>query len=150
MAVIDQSSLVVLQCAQALNDLACQTLPVRAWTEVDLTMVQLKAIFVLQGESSLSVGHLARILAISEPAASMLVDRLQDAELAARERDPHDKRKTRVVPTAKARELAECLVRVKEERMAQWLGQMSDADLRALLQGTRALVTAVAAVSSEH
>jgi DNA-binding MarR family transcriptional regulator len=147
--VTDQASLLVTQCTQALNDLADQTLPVRAWTELDLTMVQLKAIFVLQREGSLSVGHLARILAISEPAASMLVDRLHDAELAERERDPRDKRKTRVVPTAKAGELAECLVRVKEERLARWLGHMSDTDLRALLQGTRALVAAVSAVSPE-
>jgi DNA-binding MarR family transcriptional regulator len=138
----------VAQCLQALRNLACQTQPpVGVWSELDLTMSQLKAVFALNGEGSMSVGHLAHVLAISEPSASVLVDRLQGAELALREADPHDKRKIRVVPTAKAIELSERLMRVKEELMAQWLERLSDDDLRALLRGAEALLEAAVSLS---
>jgi DNA-binding MarR family transcriptional regulator len=145
------------QCLAVMGSLAHQAQRPQAcvWSELDLTMSQLKAVFAITGEGSMSVGHLAHTLAISEPAASLLVDRLEAAELALRESDPSDKRKTRVVPTARASELSERLLQVKEERLAQWLDRLSDADLRALLRGMRALCSAAteaqfAAVPQEH
>ena len=94
----------VAECLEVMGNLArhVQRPQACAWSELDLSMGQLKAVFAITGDGPLSVGHLAHLLAISEPAASVLVDRLQEADLAARERDPADKRKTRVVPTAKA------------------------------------------------
>jgi DNA-binding MarR family transcriptional regulator len=140
----------VAQCMEVLRNLACQTQPqAGVWSELDLTMSQLKAVIALNGEGSMSVGHLAHVLAISEPAASVLVDRLEGAELALRECDPHDRRKIRVVPTAKARELSERLLRVKEELMAQWLERLSEDDLRALLRGTEALLDAAVSLSCD-
>jgi DNA-binding MarR family transcriptional regulator len=138
------------QCLEAILGLARQVQRPQSclWSELDLSMGQLKAVFALVGDGPLSVGHLAHLLAISEPAASVLVDRLEDAELAARERDPADKRKTRVVPTAKALALSERLLQVKEEHLGLWLDRLADADLRALLQGLTALVSAAAAESA--
>jgi DNA-binding MarR family transcriptional regulator len=134
------------ECLEAMVGLARQVQRPQAclWSELELSMGQLKAVFALTGDGPLSVGHLAHLLAISEPAASVLVDRLQDAQLAARERDPADKRKTRVVPTAKAVALSERLLQVKEERLGLWLDRLADADLRALLQGLTALAAAAA------
>jgi DNA-binding MarR family transcriptional regulator len=140
----------VVECTQVLHHLADQTQPQRGvWSELDLTMIQLKALFALKAQGFMPVGQLARMLAISEPAASMLVGRLEGSGLALRESDPQDRRRTRVVPTAKAIELAEHLLRVKEERMVQWLDEMTDADLRALAQGTRALVAAINSFSAK-
>lgn len=138
------------QCLDAILGLARRVQRPQAclWSELDLSMGQLKAVFAITGDGPLSVGHLAHLLAISEPAASVLVDRLQEADLAARERDPADKRKTRVVPTAKAVALSERLLQVKEERLGLWLDRLADADLRALLQGLTALVSAAAAESA--
>jgi DNA-binding MarR family transcriptional regulator len=136
----------VAECLEVMGNLArhVQRPQACAWSELDLSMGQLKAVFAITGDGPLSVGHLAHLLAISEPAASVLVDRLQEADLAARERDPADKRKTRVLPTAKAVELSERLLQVKEERLAQWLERLTDADLRALLRGLSALAAAAA------
>jgi DNA-binding MarR family transcriptional regulator len=137
----------VAECLEVMGNLArhVQRPQACAWSELDLSMGQLKAVFAITGDGPLSVGHLAHLLAISEPAASVLVDRLQEADLAARERDPADKRKTRVLPTAKAVELSERLLQVKEERLAQWLERLTDADLRALLRGLSALAAAATA-----
>ena len=136
----------VAECLEVMGNLArhVQRPQACAWSELDLSMGQLKAVFAITGDGPLSVGHLAHLLAISEPAASVLVDRLQEADLAARERDPADKRKTRVVPTAKAVALSERLLQVKEERLGLWLDRLADADLRALLRG----LTALAAVAA--
>lgn len=138
------------ECLEAMVGLARQVQRPQAclWSELDLSMGQLKAVFALTGEGPVSVGHLAHLLAISEPAASVLVDRLQDAELALRERDPADKRKTRVVPTAKATALSERLLQVKEERLGLWLDCLSDDELRGLLRGLSALVAAASAAGS--
>ena len=138
------------QCLEAILGLARQVQRPQAclWSELDLSMGQLKAVFALVGDGPLSVGHLAHLLAISEPAASVLADRLEDAELAARERDPADRRKTLVVPTAKAVALSERLLQIKEEHLGLWLDRLADADLRALLQGLTALVSAAAAESA--
>jgi DNA-binding MarR family transcriptional regulator len=138
------------QCLDAILGLARQVQRPQAclWSELDLSMGQLKAVFALVGDGPLSVGHLARLLAISEPAASVLVDHLEDAELAARERDPADRRKTLVVPTTKAVTLSERLLQVKEEHLGLWLDRLADADLQALLQGLTALVSAAAAESA--
>jgi MarR family transcriptional regulator, organic hydroperoxide resistance regulator len=140
----------VTECLEAIVGVArlVQRPQACLWSELDLSMGQLKAVFALTGDGPLSVGHLAHLLTISEPAASVLVDRLQGAELAARERDPADKRKTRVVPTAKAVALSERLLQVKEERLGSWLDRLADADLRALLQGLTALAAAASATGS--
>ena len=141
----------VAQCMAVLRDFSCRTQPLQAgaWGELEVPMSQLKAVFALISQGSMSVGHLARVLAISEPAASVLVDRLQSTGLALRESHPEDKRKTRVVPTPKAVELGERLLRVKEELLALWLGRLGDDDLRALTRGMKALLVAAIATSSD-
>ena len=115
---------------------------------LDLSMGQLKAVFALTGEGPLSVGTWRTCWRSQNRRPAYCVDRLQDAELALRERDPADKRKTRVVPTAKATALSERLLQVKEERLGQWLDCLSDDELRGLLRGLTALVAAASAAGS--
>ena len=144
MTVPQEPRTLVTECLEAIVGVSRQVQRPQAclWSELELSMGQLKAVFALTADGPLSVGHLAHLLTISEPAASVLVDRLQDAELAARERDPADRRKTLVVPTAKAIALSERLLQVKEERLGQWLDCLSDDELRALLRGLTALGSA--------
>lgn len=115
------------------------------WRDLDVTMSQLKAMFVLTCHGSLTVGGLARALGITEPSASLLADKLEGQGLAAREADPDDRRRTLVVPTSAALEMNERLRQVRNERMADWLVRLEDDDLRALLRGATALLRAVEA-----
>lgn len=62
-----------------------------AWTDVDLTFTQLRALFVL-GRMPLRVSDLAKALGMSLASASALSDRLVRQGLVARHPDPTDRR----------------------------------------------------------
>ena len=61
---------------------------------LDLTMGQFKAMVMVTMYGPQPVGELGRRLGLSEPAASLLADRLVELGLAVRERDPQDGRRT--------------------------------------------------------
>ena len=62
-----------------------------AWTDVDLTFTQLRALFVL-GRQPLRVSDLAKALGMSLASASALSERLVRQGLVARHPDPTDRR----------------------------------------------------------
>jgi DNA-binding MarR family transcriptional regulator len=62
-----------------------------AWTDVDLTFTQLRALFVL-GRQPLRVSELAKALGMSLASASALSERLVRQGLVARHPDPTDRR----------------------------------------------------------
>jgi DNA-binding MarR family transcriptional regulator len=107
---------------------------------LDLTMGQFKAMATLTLNGPQPVGELGRRLGISEPAASLLADRLVDLELAVRERDPGDRRRTLVTPTPAAEELAARLRQGSREQFAAWLTALDDDELGCLARGLRALL----------
>jgi DNA-binding MarR family transcriptional regulator len=109
-----------------------------AWLQLDLTMGQLKALFVLADGAS-TVGGLAGALGIGKPAASILVDRLFQVELITREEDPCDRRRTLVRLTPRGHELVAQLRQGSEERLRNLLSQLAEGDLAALVQGLQAL-----------
>ncbi len=107
---------------------------------LDLTMGQFKAMATLTINGAQPVGELGRRLGISEPAASLLVDKLEELGLAVRERDPQDRRRTLVTATAAAEELAARLRQGREEHILAWLGALSDEELGGLTRGFRGLM----------
>src|SRR6478672_11227032 len=68
------------------------------WLDVELSMSQLKMLFVLghlqpPGErGGVRVGELARALGVTLPTVSVVVDRLVDRDLVRREEAPEDRR----------------------------------------------------------
>jgi DNA-binding MarR family transcriptional regulator len=109
---------------------------------LDLTMGQFKAMAMVTMFGPQPVGELGRRLGLSEPAASLLVDRLVDLDLAMRERDPQDRRRTLVTATRAAEELAARLRQGREEHVLHWLGALTDDELGGLLRGFRGLLRA--------
>jgi DNA-binding MarR family transcriptional regulator len=112
------------------------------WLSLDLGMGQLKALMVL-AKQQLTVGGLARAMNISEPSASLLVDKLVTRGLAARETDPADRRRTLVLASEEGGLLVERLRRSRREQFTRWLELMDESDLRALIQGLDALAEAI-------
>lgn len=107
---------------------------------LDLSMGQFKALMTITTAGPQPIGELGRRLGISEPAASLLADKLEDRGLARRERDANDRRRQLVTPTEEALELSARVRRGREDNIQQLFAAMSDDDLKALTQGFRSLV----------
>ena len=103
-------------------------------------MGQFKAMATVTMFGPQPVGELGRRLGISEPAASLLVDKLVELGLASRERDPRDRRRTLVTATSAAEELAGRLRQGRDDQISDWLGALSGDELGGLVTGLRGLV----------
>ena len=117
---------------------------------LDLTMGQFKAMATVTMYGPQPVGELGRRLGLSEPAASLLVDKLVELGLAVRERDPQDGRRTLVTATPMAEELAARLREGREEHALRWLGALSDDELAALTRGYRGLLRVAAETPTQE
>jgi DNA-binding MarR family transcriptional regulator len=107
---------------------------------LDLPMGQFKAMATITMFGPQPVGEIGRRLGISEPAASLLVGKLEERGLAARTRDEQDRRRTLVTATPAGDELAGRLRQGREEQVQRWLGALTDDELEGLLLGFRGLL----------
>jgi DNA-binding MarR family transcriptional regulator len=123
-----------------------RVLPVSApeWYEMDLTMAQLRTLFVLACENQPTIGQVAHCLGISLPTASHLIDRLVQAGLAERSEDPADRRRTLTRLSPAGEDLVGRLRQGRQDRLCAWLMQLDTEDLQALSKGFRALLQVVA------
>jgi DNA-binding MarR family transcriptional regulator len=117
---------------------------------LDLTMGQFKAMATLTANGPQPVGELGRRLGLSEPAASLLVDKLAELDLAGRERDPQDGRRTLVTATPAAEELAARLREGREEHILAWLGALTDDELDGLTRGFLGLLRIAAQTAAQE
>jgi len=113
---------------------------------LDLTMGQFKAMATLTTNGPQPVGELGRRVGLSEPAASLLVDKLAERGLAVRGCDPQDRRRTLVTATPAAGELAARLREGREGHILAWFGALTDAELDGLTRGFRGLLRIAAAL----
>ncbi len=109
------------------------------WTDVDLTMAQLKTLVVLVDEGPCSIGHIARALNVSLPNASHLVDRLVRLDLAKRAEDATDRRRILASASAKGVDVLQSMRNGGREQIREALSRVDAADLRALVRGLGAL-----------
>jgi DNA-binding MarR family transcriptional regulator len=116
-----------------------------AWLDVDLTIQQIKVVFILVRAGWLTAGQIGRELRVGFSTITGLVDRLAEQGLVSRGEDPHDRRATRVVPTDAARALVERLYAYRREAMRKLLEQVSTDTLMKLADGLDALEVEVAA-----
>ena len=109
------------------------------WMQLELSMAQLKTLFVLSDETDMPIGQVAEMLGIGLPTASHLVERLVQAGLAERTEDTQDRRRmlARLSPAGEA--LSERLRQGSRDRLQHWLGQLTEEEQAALLIGLRAL-----------
>ncbi len=121
--------------------------PVPGVARLNLTMAQLRALFVVAHSGSVPVGRLGASLGIGRPAATLLVNGLVRLNLVERREDPADRRFTLVRPSARGQELMDELRQGRRDQLSAWVGRLNEGDLAALARGLRALVTVASAVS---
>ena len=71
------------------------TLRVQTWKQLDITVTQLRVLFILRDNSGAPAGFLADRLRVTPPTVTGLVDRLVRMGFVRREEDPEDRRLVR-------------------------------------------------------
>jgi DNA-binding MarR family transcriptional regulator len=116
------------------------------WRHLEISMQQLRALFLLRDEEEASVGRLAELFGIGLPAASLLADRLVRAGYVERREDPADRRRVLLSLTRVGVRLVTDLREGSQLLLRRWMSSLSPEDLSALTRGWRAL----ADVASGH
>ena len=112
------------------------------WRDLDMSMQQLRAMYLLREEDEASVGRLAELFGMRLPAASLLADRLVRAGLVDRRDDPEDRRRVLLSLSRAGNRLVTELREGNYQPMRRWMGAMASEDLAALKRGLRALADA--------
>ncbi len=122
---------------------ALHRLSAAEWVGSDLSMAQLKALLILDTHPALTIGQLACKMELAKPAASVLVDKLVQAGYVERAEDLIDRRRTNIQLSAEGQRTLNRLMRGKRDRLRAYLAQLSEADLRAIIQGFQALADTI-------
>jgi DNA-binding MarR family transcriptional regulator len=109
------------------------------WRHLDISMQQLRAIYLLRDEEVVTVGRLAELFGIAMPAASVLADRLVRTGYVERNEDTADRRRVLLTLTRAGVQLVTDLREGSHQHLRRWMSQLSPADLSALTRGWRAL-----------
>ena len=113
-----------------------------AWLDLQLTLPQLRTVFIVAHSGSSSVVQIAANLGVGEPTASHLVDKLVQAGLVNRSEDPRDRRRAIVRLSPAGEQLIEKLLGW-EELLGEWLHRAPEKDLSLVRQGLGSLVNQI-------
>jgi hypothetical protein len=100
------------------------------WRDLDISMHQLRALYLLRDEEEVPVGRLAELFGFGLPAASLL---------AERRGDPADRRRVLLSLTRAGMRLVTELREGSHSLLRRWMASLSPEDLAALSRGWRAL-----------
>ena len=111
-----------------------------AWEDVDLTLTQLRGLFVIGARQSLRVSDLGEALGMSLASASALSDRLVRLGYVARHTGPDDRRTVLLHLAAKGSRLLQRLDRRSTAKLSRAVKQMTADERTALATALRAFV----------
>ena len=100
----------------------------------DLRKVEFSLLMLLQANDAIAPKRLARVLAITAPNLTLLLDRLQARGLIKRERNPLDGRSQNVVLTETGRRLARDAAAAAEPMERELLNKLSAAEHAMLIE----------------
>jgi DNA-binding MarR family transcriptional regulator len=120
-----------------------------AWLFIDLTMPQIKALYLMVIWGKASGSKLGKAFGIGLPSVTRLVDRLVERGLVSREEDPRDRRVTHMMPTAEGRRVIEDLVSYRREYLSAALQNLNRRQLEEVRCGLSHLVAACQTISRE-
>ncbi|MCC6176609.1 MAG: winged helix-turn-helix transcriptional regulator [Chloroflexi bacterium] len=120
----------------------------RDWVDVDLTMSQLKMLFVLlssampDGSHGLRVSEVARCLGVTLPTVTAVMDKLVERGLVRRDDDPLDRRQHVCRLTGEGQVLIDRLMAGRRAFTTALLAYLDDDELCAFLNGMQMLLEA--------
>ncbi len=119
------------------------------WVDVDLTMSQLKMMFVLSsamgpadGSSGLRVGEVARGLGVTLPTVTAVMDKLVERGLIRRDEDPLDRRQHVCRLTSDGQALLHRLMAGRRAFTHALLEHLDEDELAAFLRGMQVMLAA--------
>ena len=121
----------------------------RDWMTVDLTMAQMKVLFVLHHDGPAGVTELAEALGVAPPSMTGTLDRLVRGGLVERGADATDRRRVITTLTPAGAALVERLQQGRRARLLAALAQLDDVALADLERGLAALLVALEATAPE-
>lgn len=134
---------------------ALQTLMLRQMREhapdlvdIDITMAQTKALYLLVAVGDLRMSDLAARLGVGSSTATGLVDRLVELGLATR-REAADRRQVVIASTDAARSLMERFRELNDAQMRRLLAHVDEADLP-VIERAFDVILAAADAAAEH
>lgn len=110
------------------------------WFDLELTMPQVRVLFVLLREGECRMGNLASHLGISLSSATGLVDRLVEKKLVDRWVDPDDRRSVVCRLSGTGQELAERLLYSRRSWWEERLAGLTEDEACSAQEGLRALL----------
>src|SRR5205823_1873471 len=111
-------------------------------SELDLTYAQQQVLFYVGDHPGCHMGDVAKAFAVTMPAITHIVDRLQQKKLMGRADDPADRRVYVLDLTRKGAKIAEELQRVRIRGLERVVTRMSGEDRHQVIKGLEALVDA--------
>ncbi|HEY3297521.1 MAG TPA: MarR family transcriptional regulator, partial [Armatimonadota bacterium] len=108
----------------------------------EMTMSQFQALKHIAQHGPCTIGQLAKGLATSQPAATMLVDRMAKRGLVDRHPGSTDRRRSEISLTERAVELLAQIEAERADRLAKTMALMSDEQRRQLLESMEQFVAA--------
>ena len=118
------------------------------WMELDLTLAQLKVLFLLFGQAPIRMSALATGLGIALPSCTSLVDRLLEAGMVERKVDRLDRRLVLCVLSEEGRELVSKLWQSGQLQSEALLERLTLEELHVVAQAMTICRRASAAVES--
>lgn len=117
-----------------------------AWAEVDLTMPQLKVLFLAAGPEPLPASRAARALGMTLSTATGVVDRLVSQKLVQRKESPLDRRIVLLTATEAGRELVDSLLSAGLVHFRELLDGMTLEQLKVVFEAIDLLYNAAMAL----
>ena len=124
------------------------TIRVRSWKELDLTVTQLLVLFSLRETPGMPAGVLAEDMRVTPPTVTGLVDRLVRMGLVRREEDSKDRRLVRNVLTERGEEVLGELEREGRAFLTQLFERLSAEHLSRLMASLEVLMAAADEMSA--
>lgn len=114
------------------------------WRDLDISMQQLRALYLLRDEEEASIGRLAELFGMGLPGASLLADRLVRSGYVERRADPDDRRRVLLSLTRSGERLVGDLREGSNAVLRRWMSELPPEELAALSRGWRALAEVAA------
>ena len=111
----------------------------KSWHRHALSLVHLNVLTALESEGPLAMKRLAALMDVSDASATGIVDRMEKRGLVERRHGTTDRRVVLVHPTSAGEQVFDEMAAHRRGMLSLVLGELSEAEMAALLVGMRAI-----------